>query len=292
MQTACGPLCNPLLVTAGLHADIPTLATLRELGMPLSSTLVCAAALSGRLNILQHVITIKRCPIPERLGCYAARSGSISMLKWLRVREGCFFDRRTCAAAAEEGHLAALQHLRSEGYRWDCEQIAHNAARSGSIEVMEWLQQQHGVVIDARVLAVAAAAGHITLCEHLRSTGCDWDAAACNQAAKHRQFDMVRWLRGNGCPWDLSYVCISAAGDGCTDMLDYVIEQGEVLSAELLTHALNAAGTENQLQAAQWLRQHGAEWPALLGINTDNCTQQWSGDTLEWARAEGCTSPV
>jgi hypothetical protein len=121
MQT-CGPLCNSLLVTAGLHADRPTLAALRGLGMPFSSTLVCAAALSGRLNILQHLIKIKRCSIPERFGCYAARSGSISMLKWLRVREGCFFDRRTCAAAAEAGHLAALQPLRSEAYRWDSEQ--------------------------------------------------------------------------------------------------------------------------------------------------------------------------
>jgi hypothetical protein len=34
------------------------------------------------------------------------------------------------------------------------------------------------------------------------------------------------------------------------------------------------------------LRQHGAEWPALLRFNGD----PWSGDVLQWARDEGCTS--
>jgi hypothetical protein len=43
-------------LAAGLHADIQTLSTLRELGMPLSDTLVIGAAVSGRLCILQHLL--------------------------------------------------------------------------------------------------------------------------------------------------------------------------------------------------------------------------------------------
>jgi hypothetical protein len=59
--------------------------------------------------------------------------------------------------------------------------------------------------------------------------------------------------------------------------------------AEQLTAALNHAGLFNQLRAAQWLRQHGAEWPAVLAVNAH---QHWSCDTLAWARAQGCTSPL
>jgi hypothetical protein len=70
--------------------------------------------------------------------------------------------------------------------------------------------------------------------------------------------------------------------------LAFVIKQGEVLDAELLTDALNTAGAGNKLQAAQWLRQLGAQWPAVL----KHGAQQWSGESLAWARAEGCTSPV
>jgi hypothetical protein len=81
-----------------------------------------------------------------------------------------------------------------------------------------------------------------------------------------------------------------AAHNGCIDTLEYVIQQGEVMSAEVLTAALNAAGTDNHLQTAQWLRQRGAQWPALLGYSAA-LDELWGGDTLAWAREEGCTSP-
>jgi hypothetical protein len=72
-------------------------------------------------------------------------------------------------------------------------------------------------------------------------------------------------------------------------ILDYHIEQGEVPDAAQLTAAPNHAGVFNQLRAAQWLKQHGAEWPAVLAVNAH---QHWSYDTLAWARAQGCTSPL
>jgi hypothetical protein len=46
-----------LWIMAGLHADIETLAVLHECGMQFSDTVVRAAALSGRLDVLQHLIT-------------------------------------------------------------------------------------------------------------------------------------------------------------------------------------------------------------------------------------------
>jgi hypothetical protein len=87
-------------------------------------------------------------------------------------------------------------------------------------------------------------------------------------------------------------VCNAAACNNHTDILDYILEKNEVLDAELLTEALNWAGVDNKLQAAQWLRQRGAQWPAVLSTGAVQWTQQWSGETLAWARAEGCTSPV
>jgi hypothetical protein len=77
-----------LQLTAGLVADIETLAVLRELGMPLSDTVVEAAALSGRLNILQHLLADQQCPRPFRLSHSAALSGSINMLRCSKHRTG------------------------------------------------------------------------------------------------------------------------------------------------------------------------------------------------------------
>jgi hypothetical protein len=282
---------------AGLHADIETLATLHELGMPLSYILVNAAALSGRMPVLQHLLVEQLCPAPVALTYFAARSGSISMLNWLRTEGQCVFDQNTCDGAAAGGHLALLQHLRREGCDWHEEYVTSFAASSGSIEVVEWLRQQ-GVEIGFWVLLWAALAGQTAMCEHLRSIGCDWEAGACTHATFNGHFDTLRWLREHGCPWDVRDVCMSAARCGYTNVLEYVIEQGEVLGAELLTEALNCAGAHNQLRAAQWLRQHGAQWPAALSHveeydNGDEADPiQWSGDMITWARAEGCTSPT
>jgi hypothetical protein len=52
--------------------------------MPLDCIVIRAVAVSGRLNILQHLITEWNCKICTGLSHDAVRSGSISMLDWLR----------------------------------------------------------------------------------------------------------------------------------------------------------------------------------------------------------------
>jgi hypothetical protein len=256
--------------------------------MPFSHTVVKAAARSGRLTILQLVLS-KHSARPRTLSHYAARSGSISMLKWLKAQRWCKFDSDTCFEAARGGHLAALLHLRSTGCSWDVNHIACYAANGGSIEVVEWLRQHGDVRIDANTLAWAAGAGQTAMCEHLRSIGCDWGVYACSHAAECDRLDTLRWLRDSGCPWDISAVCMLAAYNDRASILDYLVEKSEVLDAQLLTNALNWTGVGSCLQAAQWLRQHGAQWPAVLGYNEH---LQWSSDMIAWAKAEGCTAPT
>jgi hypothetical protein len=156
-----------LHIVAGLHADIETLAALRALGMPHSENVVNAAALSGRLGILQYLLKDQWCTKPRKLSHFSARSGSISMLRVLREEHACAFNEQTCAGAAAGGHLDALKYLRSSGCPWANRTIARHAARGGSVEVADWLrQQQRGAVIDETVMSWAAAMDHITMCEH------------------------------------------------------------------------------------------------------------------------------
>jgi hypothetical protein len=280
-----------LQVIAGAYADTLTLAALRELGMPLSERVVNAAAQSGRLGILQHLLLDRRCPVPSELSYYAARSGSVNMLRWLRARTMCELDYSTCQGAASAGHLAALKYLRRKRCEWDNDNVACVAARGGSIEVIEWLRHCRGIEIGYFELQEAAFAGQFAMCKHLRSTGCEWDAETCARAVAGGHADILRWLRENGCPWNVNEVCMEAAYYGFTDILDIIIEQGEVLHAELLTNALKCAGASNKLLAAQWLSHRGAEWPAELCMYGEYKIDLWSGDTLARARAEGCTSP-
>jgi hypothetical protein len=278
-----------LWLMAGLHADIETLAILEERGMPLNDTVMEAVALSGRLDVLQHLVNEYQCETPSILSHYAARSGSISILEWLRDEASCPFNRHTCSGAAQGGHLAALKNLRSEGCDWVAQYITGDAASSGSVAVVQWLQQQQRIKFGASSLKAAAGAGQTAMCEYLRSIGCSWDADTCARAATGGHRDTLHWLRQHGCPWNVSTVCASAATAGFTNVLDYLIQQGAVLSAKVLRDALNAAGTAGALHAAQWLRQHGAQWPAVLGYDEE---QQWSDAVIAWAREQGCTAPV
>jgi hypothetical protein len=89
----------------------------------------------------------------------------------------------------------------------------------------------------------------------------------------------------------------AAAINGDINVFESIVEQGEVLNAELLTDALNCAGAFSRLLAAQWLRQHGALWPTELTYtitfaDDDVEVLQWKNDMIVWARAEGCTSPL
>jgi hypothetical protein len=59
-------------------------------------------------------------------------------------------------------------------------------------------------------------------------------------------------------------------------------------SPAALADALNVAGSLDMLAVAKWLRQHGAEWPAVL--RSPLYDDPWRGETLAWARAEGCTA--
>jgi hypothetical protein len=78
-------------------------------------------------------------------------------------------------------------------------------------------------------------------------------------------------------------------------ILAYVIQQGGLPEAAELTHMLNAAGAYGKVEATKWLRQRGAEWPAVLqytevGVYGMPVRHSWWGPVLDWARSEGCTS--
>jgi hypothetical protein len=148
------------------------------------------------------------------------------------------------------GECRPTSSTASGGCNWHKDSLIRHAARSGCIAVVEWLRQQQGIAIDAATLSWAASAGQIAMCAHLRSMGCSWDESACSRAAAGGHLGALRWLRERGCPCVVSNVCIAAARNGHTDILDYAIEQGEVLNAKLLTDALFWAGSSNKLQAA------------------------------------------
>jgi hypothetical protein len=163
---------------------------------------------------------------------------------------------------------------------------------------MAWLIQQPGIELTADVIATAAERGDRAMCELLHANQCPWDEECCFSAAhagitEHGNLDMLRWFRQHGCPWDSGLIATDAAYNDSVELLEYLQHEGVVFSANKLQQLLNVAGAFNSLTTAKWLRQQGADWPAVLqaygGYFEDD---EWSGNVLTWARSEGCDSPL
>eukprot|EP00953_Heterococcus_sp_UTEX-ZZ885_P033054 17219-Heterococcus_DN1.PRE.2 len=117
------------------------------------------------------------------------------------------------------------------------------------------------------------------------------DEYAYYYAAERCNLELLDWLFDIGCPHnveDLCYFAMCSVDSKTIPVLRWLQQYGIFNSAATLTLALNYAGAGNtNLAAAQWMRQQGAEWPAVLCSEHEANPVPWRDDTLEWARAEG-----
>jgi hypothetical protein len=245
----------------------------------------------------------------ENACLHAAQYNHLSTLQYLRS-EGCRWDASVLSAAARNGAFELLRWAVEHGCPWaeyvvDADNnfvlaqepdevlnsILADAAFGGSIELLEWLKQQlPELQYNESVMLSAAAAGQTAMCDYLYTDGCPWTSEACEMAGFYDHDQTLRWLREHGCPFDAAAVAVKAADRGMgVKVIAYLFQQG-LLDAALLTQMLRVAGAMNNLAVVQWLRQHGAEWPAVL--RNEALPQSWHGPTLAWARAEGCASPL
>jgi hypothetical protein len=211
-------------------------------------------------------------------------AGHVHVLQYLRS-EGCEWNEDCCSAAVKAGHITMLKWLLEQGCPWNTRRICNLAALSGNIHMMQYVRQLGGT-LSAAVMSAAARKGHLLMCQHLHAEHCPWDAEACADAAREGHLETSCWLREKGCPWDSNRVAEEAAAGGRMHILEYLHNEGLLTNAEVLTNALNFAGSWHKKE--EGLRQQGADWPALLQADG----LEWRDELLAWARAEGCTAPT
>eukprot|EP00953_Heterococcus_sp_UTEX-ZZ885_P017440 9761-Heterococcus_DN1.PRE.3 len=210
---------------------------------------------------------------------------------WLNLTAGHCADIDTLEAAKTRGLT-----LDEELMKGLTDHVSYWAARSGSINLLRWLQQHHGVTSDVVTMRCAGERGHPHVCEFLLEQQCPYDATVCEFAAANGHADTLRWLCEHNFPWSEESMRRAAALGGCVDILQYLLEHGIQWNANELTDTLSLAACRNKLAAVQWLRQQGAEWPAILQyehmfLEHVFSRESWHPDIVAWARQQGCTSP-
>jgi hypothetical protein len=282
--------------------------------MPLTAEIMHSAAASLKLAVLQWLHIDAGCPLPLDITHSAARGGSIVLLQWLAaagcvfdagtsyaaalsghmhvlqfLREsGCRFDRDCVDAAAERGDLAMVQWLRQHSVPWRLSNVTHLAMQTGAVALADWLLEEDYIQLHPSLMCTAAEHGQLAMCQYLRGRGCEWDVTMCSRSCYYADHSAVLcWLHSSRCPWDVEEVALNAAICGSVDILEYVFQQGVLPEGDLLCELLAAAGAHNNLAAAVWLRQHGANWPPALMHNVP--AMHWSRELVAWAKSEGCT---
>eukprot|EP00953_Heterococcus_sp_UTEX-ZZ885_P009893 5794-Heterococcus_DN1.PRE.1 len=260
-------------------ADVATLKWLHEHFCPWNDWSICGDA--AEVGSIEMLVYLKQqgCEYSDDTMHGAARRGQLAVCQYL-VAEQCPSDIQATDAALRGGHFKIVRLLHQNGCPWNPENVCYCAARLGSIEMLQYLQQQ-GFVFDVTTMCIAA--DHLLVLQYLHAEQCPWDERVCRSAAGHGHVDTLRWLHEQGCPWDIQEVRCAAASSGDLPVISYVMDAEPAASAAQLTEMLNAAGSSDHLAVAQWMRQQGVEWPAVLKCGWT----AWPASAVQWARDEG-----
>eukprot|EP00953_Heterococcus_sp_UTEX-ZZ885_P027939 14933-Heterococcus_DN1.PRE.3 len=308
-----------MFLDIGKYADRGLLAAAFKMGMPKHKHLNDGAAAAGDLAKLKFLCKKMKCPLAkDEILVSAAQSGSVPLLQFL-IKEGCLIDNETFACAASSGSIPALQYLMEQeditgwygwlddaacrGHLhvlrwaaandtdreivWNDRHLCGSAAQSGSIEIMQFLQEKGANLVEHNVssdnaweeesITTKAARGErkemllwlkqqgILPTVHAMRDAAELDmldmCLRASSAANNGFFELVQALHERGCPIDVHPVRWHAARYGRVDILEYLLQLPDhpVWTPEQLTALLNLAGLTEQLAVAKWLRQQGAE---------------------------------
>ena len=101
----------------------------------------------------------------------------------------------------------------------------HDAAGSGSLEVLKYLRSK-SAPWDEATCAAAAWSGHLDILKWARENGCPWDRRTCDNAARHGHLGLLKWARENGAPWD-EHTCAYALRGKHFEVARYIVDERE-----------------------------------------------------------------
>lgn len=132
--------------------------------------------------------------------------------------------------------------------------VAEEAAKAGSMELMQWLRSKE-VRIGSEVLHTAAVGNHLPLAQYLFSIGTPWHAYMADKVAEKGCLDMLKWLHSQECVMGFNSLAFPAARGGHVNILKWLtIEHGVDLSDN---RAMAVAARAGHISVMVWLMEQG-----------------------------------
>jgi hypothetical protein len=138
----------------------------------------------------------------------------------LGAAHGLVWTSELCLQAVQCSKLSLLQRLRALGCPWDAAAAAGCAARSASVEVLQYVLQSAAAWISAQLTDLLRQAGtwnSLAAVQWLRGQGAAWPkcfrgAALCGRVdVFHCSPRVTDWILANGCDWGEDWCCETIA---------------------------------------------------------------------------------
>jgi hypothetical protein len=247
---------------AGRHASIDNLRLAHKLGLPLTSHVSAGAAAA--------------CSLPK--------------LRYLS-EQCCSWCPTSCLPFAQWGNQVMLSQLEGLGFMCDYSdwRLTTAAAGSKNVELMQWLNRNKDLCLEADTRAMRAAirSNFVPMVEYIHKQGYELHKDLIMMAIQADYVKVFGWLHRQKCP-SAGPQALLAARCGAGRILHQIFIQHADAMVPHLCNLLNAAGACGMLETAKWLRSVGADWPPVLLEDG----KPWCGEALTWAREQGCESPV
>ena len=152
-----------------------------------------------------------------------------------------------------------LQWAWEIGLWWDNgSELIQIAVEEGHLHVLKWLYEKEVLNKhddDGDICFEAARCRQFEILKWAYTTGFFCCEVTLGMVASWGDLEMVLWLRTHGCDWD-EFTCARCCYGGCLQTLKYLHEQGCPWDGE----AVKSAVEHGHLQVLQYLHANGCPW--------------------------------
>ncbi len=269
-------------VAAARTGDLGRLRWLRDRGCPFGMLALCGALEHASLSVVQWLVGEGLCELPQGAGegedsssiswstlMHAAAMGSdgVAKLEWLQEQRapsltgvGARLVQGMAVLAVEAGRVEVVQYLLSAvgpaaliRDLSDQDTFGEAAAKSGSIQMVQYLVQEAGLVLSHKAYNWAAEVGRLAIIRWLAleagvsAAGADLCEVVnqwpCRTLADSRDLlEALQLMEGAGCGWwDPAHALDVAATRGDLALVQYLHRQQptEVAQARFLAAAVS-----------------------------------------------------
>jgi hypothetical protein len=263
---------NRTFALAAQYGHLHVLQWCAEKKAPYSPLVYNYAAQNGHLHVLQWAGNWN-----PQVAEYAAYGGHLEILERVDALRVNWDVRYSCALAAKNGKVRVLQWVFDKGL-WSDEFIFHILSNSKRVEVIEWFRERD-LDLSGQTLYgdFVARSGKLELLEWLYRSA-DVRILCCSCAVKSGNLRVVKAVHARGAQLSDRDV-YTARREGYTDIYNWLLEMGYTPSCFTTQEAVSCGF----LDVVEWL--HDNSWLVAnvceIAAKADKC------DILRWAYERG-----